>query len=126
MIFSDDEVKGISDLAGRVGQKEQFKSQLNALVQMARKSSLAELQMEIEIRSRQGKLDSGIAGDLSQKLGSLVLPLHKDPERAKRLAMDKRALFIKNIVRLAVFSRSGRADSPRSQFAGERKSNVRR
>ncbi len=44
MIFSDEEVKAIRDLGSRADRNmERFKSQLNALVQMARVASLREL-----------------------------------------------------------------------------------
>lgn len=95
MVFSDDEVKAIRDLARAAFSDQAFKSQLNALVQLARAASLRELEMEIDERDNLRKLRSDFCRDLKIALNRIS----GDDQKTR----DKRALFIKNIVRLAGF-----------------------
>lgn len=95
MIFSDDEVKAIRDLARAAYNDQAFKTQLNALVQLARTASLRELEMEIDERDNLRKLRSDFCKDLKLALNRIS----GDDQKTR----DKRALFIKNIVRLAGF-----------------------
>ncbi|MEW5720003.1 MAG: hypothetical protein AB1817_15350, partial [Chloroflexota bacterium] len=91
----DDEVKAIRDLARSAFSDQAFKSQLNALVALARAASLRELEMEIDERDNLRKLRSDFCKDLKIALNRIS----GDDQKTR----DKRALFIKNIVRLAGF-----------------------
>ncbi len=96
MIFSDEEVTAIRDLGSRADRNmERFKSQLNALVQMARVASLRELEMEIDERDNLHKINSDFCAGLKSALNRMT----GDDQKSR----DKRALFIKNVVRLAGF-----------------------
>lgn len=95
MVFSNDEVKAIRDLARSAFSDQAFKTQLNALVQFARVASLQELEMEIDARDNARK----IRHDFCTKLKDALNRMPGDDQTAR----DKRALFIKNIVRLAGF-----------------------
>jgi len=102
MIFTDDEVCAIRDLARSAAKQKEYKAQLNALVRLARKASLEELILEIDARANQGKLWGKFPSELGTKLRALVLSGYVQKDR------DKRALFIKNVVRLAGFRERGR------------------
>ena len=102
MIFIDDEVQAIRNLARAAVTQKEYKTQLNALVRLARKASLEELILEIDTRANQGKLRGKFPSELGTKLRALVLSGDVQKDR------DKRALFIKNVVRLAGFRERGR------------------
>ena len=86
-----------------------FKNQLNALVQLARMATLRELELEIDERDNLRKIRS----DFCAELKTALLQITGDDQRTR----DKRALFIKNIVRLAGFSPERQAERSQSDRA---------
>ena len=96
-MFLDQEVQDIRDLAKKA--KDQTKTQLNALVNFASKNSLEELLMEIDARGKDGKVTGNFKNGLCEKLRSLDVAHHQS-----FAASEKRALFIKYIIRLTDFN----------------------
>lgn len=96
--FSDDEVNGIRNLAG-FPHWVTTKNQLQTLVQKARKSSLEELKLDIDIRRKKNKIKRDDFTD------ALKESLDKMPG-SRITDREKRAKFIKNIADLGNFKAS--------------------
>ncbi|MBT9165184.1 MAG: hypothetical protein DDT23_01199 [candidate division WS2 bacterium] len=95
MIFTDNEVKRIRELSNSAPKSFEGKGQLNILVQLARKGSLEELILEIDIRKKQQKLNESFAENIKKAIRGL------SSLTDERKNQNKRALFIKNVVKLA-------------------------
>lgn len=95
-MFTDEEVKAIRDLASRYSRTT-ARTQLQALVQMARRGTLEELCLEIDRRRKKNKIRQDFANTLTSSLRRL-----KDAgsDIGNR---EKRALFIKNVADLGDF-----------------------
>ncbi len=102
VMFTDEEVKAIRDLAGW-NSKAAARTQLQALVQMARKGSLEELCLEIDRRCKKGKIWNNFAEALKGYLRNLKLETSRTGDDTEFANREKRALFIKNVADLGDF-----------------------
>lgn len=100
VMFTDDEVKAIRELA-EFPNGVISRAQLQALITMARKGSLEELKLEIDRRRNKNKIkgqgEQDFARVLKERLAALKLTDNAAQDR------EKRALFIKNIADLGNF-----------------------
>ncbi len=90
MTFTNEEVKAVRDLS----KSGPSRSQLNILVQLARKGSLEELLLEIDIRTKDRKLTGHFAEAIKKAISRL------STFSDEQMNQNKRALFLKNIARL--------------------------
>ncbi|HQE98173.1 MAG TPA: hypothetical protein PLG06_00360 [Anaerolineae bacterium] len=102
VMFTDEEVKAIRDLAGW-NSRAAARTQLQALVQMARKGSLEELCLEIDRRCKKGKIWNNFAEALKGYLRNLKLETSRTGDDTEFANREKRALFIKNVADLGDF-----------------------
>lgn len=102
VMFTDEEVKAIRDLAGWDGRAA-AKAQLQALVQMARKGSLEELFLEIDRRRKKRKIWNDFAEALKRYLRNLKVETNRTGNDTEFANREKRALFIKNVADLGNF-----------------------
>lgn len=109
-MFTDEEVKAIRELASF--EKEVItKSQLHALVKMARRGSLEELKLEVDRRrekSRRFEVRDPRVQKQEQERDRFVQLLKKRLSdlsllESEALNREKRALFIKNVADLGDF-----------------------
>jgi len=97
VMFTDQEVKAIRDLARAENAKAITRAQLQALIQLARKGSLTELCLEIDRRCKRNKIQHQFADQLKKQLQQLTSTGKEAGDQ------EKRALFIKNIADLGDF-----------------------
>lgn len=97
VMFTEQEVKAIRDLARAENAKAITRAQLQALIQLARKGSLTELCLEIDRRCKRNKIQREFAEQLKRQLQQLASTGKEASDQ------EKRALFIKNIADLGNF-----------------------
>jgi hypothetical protein len=100
VMFTDDEVQAIRDLA-RFPRWVVTRAQLQALILMARQGSLEELKLEIDRRRKKGKIKGKDKNDFARVLKEKLTVLA--PTGSGVGDREKRALFIKNVADLGNF-----------------------
>lgn len=93
VMFSKDEITEIRKLARIAERGKNMAAQLNALSKFALNHNIDELLLELDVRSRKGKLPGGLSAALKHALGNM------DGEGPKE--QTKRSKFIDYVVKLA-------------------------